>query len=148
MAVIRSRAALSLQHESLAAARVSEVLGIAPSESFEIGDPFARGADLVRACRTGHEHGLELAESHALAPAESELFGCVYIDPPERAGADADISWWVVDDAQGGPLEQALAEIVPRWVSEAWPFVQPRFIGRDLSWTEWLALPERAEAAD
>jgi len=43
MAVIRSRAALSLQHESLSAARVSEVLGVEPSESFEIGDPFARG---------------------------------------------------------------------------------------------------------
>ena len=43
MAVIRSRAALSLQHESLPAARVSEVLGVEPSESFEIGDTFARG---------------------------------------------------------------------------------------------------------
>jgi hypothetical protein len=43
MAVIRSRAALSLQHESLTAAHVSEVLGVEPSESFEIGDTFARG---------------------------------------------------------------------------------------------------------
>ncbi len=43
MAVIRSRAALAVQHESLGAAHVSEVLGIEPTESFEIGDPFARG---------------------------------------------------------------------------------------------------------
>jgi hypothetical protein len=32
-----------VQHESLGAARVSEVLGIEPSEYFEIGDAFARG---------------------------------------------------------------------------------------------------------
>jgi hypothetical protein len=43
MAVIRSRAALAVQHESLGAAHVSEALGIEPTECFEIGDPFARG---------------------------------------------------------------------------------------------------------
>jgi len=43
MAVIRSRAALTVQHDTLGAARVSEVLGIEPSESFEIGEAFARG---------------------------------------------------------------------------------------------------------
>jgi hypothetical protein len=44
MAVIGTRAALAVQHESLGAAHVSEVLGIEPSESFEIGDEFARGS--------------------------------------------------------------------------------------------------------
>ena len=43
MAVIRSRAALSAQHESLTAAHVSEVLGVEPTESFEVGDGFAGG---------------------------------------------------------------------------------------------------------
>ena len=43
MAVIRTRAALAVQHDSLGAANVSEVLGIEPTESFEIGDPFAQG---------------------------------------------------------------------------------------------------------
>jgi len=43
MAVIRTRAALEVQHESLGAANVSDVLGIRPTESFEIGDPFVHG---------------------------------------------------------------------------------------------------------
>jgi hypothetical protein len=62
-------------------------------------------------------------------------------DPPERAGADADVCWWVIDDAVDTDLDRCLEEAVPRWVSEAWPFAMPRFIGRDLSWREWLALP-------
>src|SRR5690348_805842 len=36
--------------------------------------------------------------------AETALLGCVYIDPPEKQGADAEISWWVVDDQAGTSL--------------------------------------------
>jgi hypothetical protein len=73
---------------------------------------------------------------------ESALFGCVYIDPAAKVGADADISWWVVDAEVGGPLDAALAELVPRWITTGWPFERPRFIGRDLTWAEWLALAD------
>jgi hypothetical protein len=31
---------------------------------------------------------------------------------------------------------------VPRWVAEEWPLERPRYVGRDLSWDEWLALDE------
>lgn len=72
---------------------------------------------------------------------ETALLGCVYIDPPERAGADGEISWWVVDDLVGSAEERALDALVPRWIAADWPFRQPRYIGRDLSWQEWLALP-------
>jgi RimJ/RimL family protein N-acetyltransferase len=73
---------------------------------------------------------------------ETELIGCVYLDPPERVGADAEISWWVRDEHVGGPVEAALDAFVPRWVAEEWPLRAPRYVGRDLSWEEWLALPE------
>jgi hypothetical protein len=74
--------------------------------------------------------------------AETELLGCVYIDPPEKAGgADAEVSWWVVDRLAGGPAERALDELVPSWLASEWPLRRPRFVGRDLSWDEWLALP-------
>jgi hypothetical protein len=97
-------------------------------------------ADLARHEREQHAH---LSFNYAvLDEEESLLFGCVYIDPAERAGADADISWWVVDNAVGGPLEAALFEFVPQWIAAAWPFTSPRFVGRDLSWAEWLTLPE------
>jgi RimJ/RimL family protein N-acetyltransferase len=98
-------------------------------------------ADLARHEREQHAH--ESFNYAILNTDESELFGCIYIDPAERTGADADISWWVVDDAVGGDLDTMLTEFVPTWIASAWPFAQPRFIGRDLSWTEWLALPEQ-----
>ncbi len=75
--------------------------------------------------------------------AESELIGCVYIDPPEKFGADAEISWWVRDEYVGSDLEAALDELVPRWIADFWPFAEPRYVGRDLSRREWFALPDQ-----
>lgn len=56
---------------------------------------------------------------------ETELLGCVYIDPPDdRApeGADALVSWWVIDREAEGELERALDEVIPRWLEERWGF--------------------------
>jgi hypothetical protein len=97
-------------------------------------------ADLVR-----HAEEIERHESfnYALFDAEeTELIGCVYIDPAEKAGADAEISWWVRDEYVDTKVEAALNEFVPRWVASDWPLSLPRFVGRDLSWDEWLALPD------
>jgi Acetyltransferase (GNAT) domain len=74
--------------------------------------------------------------------AETALLGCVYIDPPEKQGADAEISWWVVDAQVGTGLQRAVDALVPAWIAADWPFTQPRYIGRDLSWADWLALPD------
>ena len=73
--------------------------------------------------------------------AETELLGCVYIDPPEKADADAEVSWWVRDEYLGSEVEDALNQVVPRWLASSWPFTAVRYIGRDLTWDEWLALP-------
>ncbi len=62
---------------------------------------------------------------------ETELLGCVYIDPPDErspAGTDAVSSWWVVDAHHGAELERALDEFVPRWLKERWGFEQVSFI--------------------
>lgn len=72
---------------------------------------------------------------------ETTLLGCVYVDPPDRAGADADISWWVVDELLGSPLEATLDAAVPAWIAATWPFTAPRYVGRDLTWDQWLELP-------
>lgn len=78
-------------------------------------------------------HGREIAEGlsfnyAALDADESELLGCVYIDPPEPGeDADAVVSWWVVDARIGSPLEQELDRFVPEWVTTAWPFRRPAF---------------------
>jgi len=74
--------------------------------------------------------------------AECALLGCVYIDPPEKAGADVEISWWLIDELVGTDVEAAMAALVPAWIAAEWPFMTPRFIGVDLSWRDWLALPD------
>ena len=92
-----------------------------------------------------HEAEIERHESFNYAlfdEDETALLGCVYIDPPEKIGADAEISWWVIDELVAGPVESALDELVPRWIAEEWPFERPRYVGRDLTWTQWLALPD------
>jgi hypothetical protein len=80
-------------------------------------------ADLAR-----HEAEIAAHETFnyaVLDAPETALLGCVYIDPPEPdspAGTDAVVSWWVVDDAVGTDLEQALDDFVPRWLAETWGF--------------------------
>jgi hypothetical protein len=95
--------------------------------------------DLLR-----HEREIAAHQSfnYALLDAEeTAILGCVYIDPRERTGADADISWWVVDGLVGGETERRLDALVPKWIAADWPFTQPRYVGHDLTWQEWLALP-------
>jgi hypothetical protein len=96
-------------------------------------------ADLAR-----HEAEIAAHKSFNYAlldDAETALLGCVYIDPPERAGADAEICWWTVNGELGTELGAVLDSLVPAWIADAWPFDRPRYIGRDVSWADWLALP-------
>jgi len=75
-------------------------------------------------------HEAEIAAQEAfnyavLNEGETELLGCVYIDPPEEEsppGSDAVASWWLVNQAIGTDLERALDEFVPRWLAETWGF--------------------------
>jgi hypothetical protein len=95
--------------------------------------------DLLR-----HEKEIAAHQSfnYALLDAqETAILGCVYIDPPERAGSDGEVSWWVVDELVDSDVERALDALVPQWIAAAWPFQQPRYLGRDISWQDWLALP-------
>ncbi len=56
---------------------------------------------------------------------ETQLLGCVYIDPPDDrspAGTDAVASWWVVDEVAGTELERAIDDFVPGWLADTWGF--------------------------
>ena len=63
---------------------------------------------------------------------ETELLGCVYIDPPPAEGspegADAVASWWVIDREADGDLELALDAFVPRWLAETWCFRAVQYV--------------------
>jgi hypothetical protein len=96
--------------------------------------PATMTVDQDRADLAYHEremgHGLSF--NYAMFDAgERDLFGCLYIDPPAagRDGDDVDavVSWWVVDQAVGSPLEVDLGEVVPRWLGHAWPFSHVRY---------------------
>ena len=99
-------------------------------------------ADLAR-----HEAETAAHESfnYALFDAgETQLLGCVYVDPTRKAGHDAEVSWWVVDHLVGSDVERALDELVPRWLAADWPLTAPAFVPRDVPWAQWAQRPERA----
>jgi RimJ/RimL family protein N-acetyltransferase len=75
-----------------------------------------------------HEQEIEAHETFNYAvfdAEETELLGCVYLDPPESSsppGTDVVTSWWVVDRHAGGALEAALDAFVPAWLAATWGF--------------------------
>lgn len=61
---------------------------------------------------------------------ETSLLGCLYVDPPESdapAGADAMVSWWLINDAVGSPLQRTLDDVLPLWMSEVWGFASVHY---------------------
>src|SRR6185312_12210423 len=56
-----------------------------------------------------------------LDDAETALLGCVYIDPPEKQGADAEVSWWLVDARAGTDLQRTVDALVPEWIAATCP---------------------------
>jgi len=106
-------------------AKYGEALGWPPATlSYE-----ADRQDLAR-------HEAEIAAGEAFTYAvlderESELLGCVYIYPAQDwspPGRDAVVSWWVVDQATGTELEQALDDFVPRWLTDTWRFKSVHYL--------------------
>lgn len=99
--------------------------------------------DLVDLARHRKEAHLRRSFNYAvISPDESRVLGCVYVDPPERQGADADVTLWVRVDEEGTGLEEALERAVREWVAAEWPFVRVRWPGREISWEDWDRLPE------
>jgi len=79
-----------------------------------------------------HEQEIEAHEAFNYAilnEDESELLGCIYIDPPgaDSGGADALVSWWVVDDEVDRELDRTLGRFVPEWLADAWGFRSVRY---------------------
>ena len=79
-----------------------------------------------------HEREIAAKETFnyaVLDEGETQLFGCVYIDPPgpdSPSGTDAVASWWV-DEAAGTDLERELDATVPCWLTDTWGFAQVHY---------------------
>lgn len=92
--------------------------------------PATMTAEQDRADLQRHADEMQTHESFNFAlfdANETELIGCVYIDPSDDNAADADISWWVRDEYVGTELESALDEFVPLWIAHDWPLKAPRY---------------------
>ena len=92
-----------------------------------------------------HQKEGQLRRSFAytvLSPDETRVLGCVYVDPPAKRGADAEVCLWVRADEEDGDLERVLEGAVREWLAAEWPFETIRWPGRDVTWEEWEALPD------
>jgi len=76
-------------------------------------------------------------------PEESRCLGCVYVYPSEKQGYDAKVILWVRRSEFGKGLDEKLFSVVKRWLSEEWWFSKVAFPGRQQSWPEWVALPDK-----
>src|SRR3954454_651538 len=59
-------------------------------------EDMTRDEDQAELARHERENLAHMSFNYAvLDKDESRLYGCIYIAPPEKTGADADISWWI-----------------------------------------------------
>ena len=72
---------------------------------------------------------------------ETELIGCVYIEPTDKPGADADISWWVRDEYLGSPVERRSTSSSRPGSLRTGRSLLRGTSAETLSWDEWLAIP-------
>jgi hypothetical protein len=74
---------------------------------------------------------------------EDRLLGCVYVDPPEKAGYDAEVCLQVRASELAAGLDELLYATARRWIDERWPFTRVAYPGRELPWDQYDALPDR-----
>ena len=93
-----------------------------------------------------HEKEFQNRSSFAytmVAPDESQVLGCVYFYPTEKAEHDAEVFLWVRESEVAKDLDEALFEVVQHWLASDWPFENPAYPGRTISWAQWDSLPEK-----
>lgn len=93
-----------------------------------------------------HQHEFQRRSSFAytvVTPSEDRVLGCVYINPTSKRDYDAVIHLWARESELQSGLEQRLFAAVKDWVASEWLFKNVAYPGRDMTWEEYQALPER-----
>ena len=62
-------------------------------------------------------------------------FGCVYFYPSDNPNFDIMAILWVRESRRG--LDDELFKTVKEWLKK-WPFKNPGFPGRTISWIDWV----------
>ena len=73
-------------------------------------------------------------------PDESQVVGCLYIDPSEKSGFDAEIYMWVRESELLNGLDPLLFSTVKKWIETDWPFKNPAYPLREISLEEWKSI--------
>lgn len=69
---------------------------------------------------------------------ESICLGCVYIYPSHNSEYDSMIMMWIRESDKN--LDETLFNAVRQWIKNEWPFKNPGYPGREISWEKWKAL--------
>ena len=91
-----------------------------------------------------HEKEFQNRSSFAytmVAPDESQVLGCVYFYPTDKAEYDVEVFLWVRESEAATDLDKELFEVVQHWLASDWPFERPACPGRTISWEHWDSLP-------
>lgn len=92
-----------------------------------------------------HQKEFQMRRSFAytvVTPSESQVTGCVYINPTRKLGYDAVVYLWARQSELAGGLESRLYAAVKDWLAREWPFKKVAFPGRDINWDTWRAIPD------
>ena len=71
---------------------------------------------------------------------ESQILGCVYIDPSDKSNFDVEIHLWARESQHDKGLDTFLFDSVKQWISTDWPFKKVAYPGREINWEKWNAM--------
>jgi hypothetical protein len=93
-----------------------------------------------------HQKEFQMKSSFAytvMSPDESCCLGCVYVDPSDKCGYDAQVILWVRQSELENGLDEKLFSAVKEWLTTEWWFERVGFPGREQSWQEWATLEDK-----
>ena len=90
-----------------------------------------------------HQKEFQLRRSFAytiVSPDESQVIGCLYINPTKKSDYDANITMWVRSSMLDTGLDTMLFNAVKEWIAKEWPFKKVAYPGREIKWEEWRSV--------
>jgi len=90
-----------------------------------------------------HQKEFQMRSSFAytvVSPDESEVIGCLYINPTTKGNYDARITMWIRTSMLDKGLDTILFNSVKEWIVKDWPFKKVAYPGREIAWEDWKSL--------
>lgn len=90
-----------------------------------------------------HQKEFQMRSSFAytvVLPDESEVIGCLYINPSTKGDYDAEVTMWIRTSMLDKGLDAILFNSVKEWIEKDWPFKKVAYPGREISWDNWKSL--------